>query len=105
MTTLDERLVRLRKSAENVRRATNPHQRTAALRYLATRAQEIDARRTALVHKLDNGWDWLELNPGADGYDELEARYLGWLGEYERICDALREAQDVWTRPREERAA
>ena len=99
MASLDERLARLRKSAENVRRATNPHQRTAALRFLATRGQELEAERDRLLHKLDNGWDWLALNPGADGYADLEARYLGWLGEYERICDALRDAQDIWTRP------
>ena len=78
------------------------HQRSAAIRFLAQRARELDAKRAELEHKLENGWDWLELNPDADGYAELEERYLRWLAQYERICDGLREAQDIWTRPGEE---
>ena len=101
---LDERIDRLRKAAANVANATNPRQRDAAMTFLTRRAVELTRERDRLAAKLDAGWDTLDAlkadgEKGTPEYEKHHARYLGWIAEYERVCDALDEAARGWLRP------
>ncbi len=102
-----DRIDRLRKSAENVCNATNARQRDAAITFMVKRAQELEAVKHDLAYKLEHGWDmldeWKDTGKPED-YEKHHARYLAWLHEYEQVCDALDDAARRWTRPAPELA-
>lgn len=92
------RIDRLKKSARNARDARNQAQREAARTFLITRADELRADRDALEVRLTKMWRWLDARQGAqpDGFEERETKAIAVLHDYERVCDALNEAADVW---------
>ena len=106
--SLDERITVLMDAAESVRAAENRSQREAKIKFLTRRAADAMAERDKLYHKLDIGWDRLDLmdrDEDPELYDKREEQYLGWMRDYQRLCDALHEASQVWTLPKRKDAA
>ena len=82
MSTTDQLIAKLRKSARNVANASNRTQREAAQLYLVKRADELRERRDALVAKLEARWDWLDVNPAdTTNYAKREDRTIELLHE------------------------
>lgn len=104
-TETQKRIDRLLKSARNAREAKNVAQREAAKTFLITRADELRGDRDALEVRLTKMWRWLdrqdtavnEHNIAPDSrYVEREDTAIATLRDYERVCDALNDAADVW---------
>lgn len=86
-----KRINNLRRSMQNVSNASargNDIQKRAAFRFMTERVLELREYRDALAVKLDAGWDHLGANPS----DKNEDRWIGWLREYEAMCDVLNDA-------------
>ena len=69
--------------------------REGRLSLLLTEAGACAQRRDELLAALERGWVWLDRNPGSPKHGQNEDHWLGWLGEYETLENALQAAQGV----------
>ena len=96
--TTQARIDRLLKSARNARTARNQAQKEAAQTFLIIRANELRVDRDALEDRLTKMWRWLDARQDAQpqGFEERETKAIAVLHDYERVCNALNKAADVW---------
>lgn len=54
---------------------------------------DATAERDALAKRLDDGWRWLDAHPRDPRHGRHEDRWIGWLGDYQRLHDAVAHAE------------
>jgi hypothetical protein len=86
----DERLRRFARLLTTMDQGQDEIQRRARQRAARAIAADLIRERDVLVDKLTRGDRWLTRHPDAPDHDERETTWLGWLRDYEAVCDALR---------------
>lgn len=86
----------LRTWATGLRAYPPSPKRTDCAQRVARLHPTVAGHRDRLLGLLHRGWDWLERNEDAPDAREREARFFGWIIEYE-ACEGALNAAEAWS--------